>query len=100
MGEVKMTFVRRGFAAALGLTLVLCSGGHVTKERWEKMSRAEKDLYVTSMLGAEKAKAAKGGKQKKYTQTADNYVARIDAAYQRRDSRAPDVIFAGLADRR
>ena len=89
----------RRLAAALLIAALACSN-HVTRDRWQKMSKDEKGLYVRSLLGAEKAKAAKGGSPQRYTGSADAYVARIDSAYGRGDSRDPDVIFAGLDDAR
>ena len=64
------------------------------------MSPSEKTLYVSSLLGGEKAKQAKNGGGRVYNAPAETYVARIDEAYARGDRRDPSVIFAELADRR
>ena len=69
------------------------------RARWSHMPRSEKVLYVKSLLGAEKVKAAKGGHERRYSRPADEYVERIDAAYALGDQRKPGEIFGELRDR-
>ncbi len=64
------------------------------------MSASEKNLYVRSMIGAEKVKHAKGGAGHDYRGQPDDYVKQIDQAYAHGDRRDPADIFAGLADQR
>ncbi|HVR37469.1 MAG TPA: hypothetical protein VMU84_00115 [Thermoanaerobaculia bacterium] len=63
------------------------------------MSSDAKMLYVSSLVGAERVKEAKGGGGKKYEDAAEEYVKRIDDAYARGDERDPDAIFAGMGAR-
>ena len=88
----------RAFAGAL-LLFVACSG-NVTRERWQHMSVEEKKLYVSSLIGGEKAKDAKGGGAHQYSRPAAEYVTRIDDAYRAGDRRDPAAIFGVMADRR
>ena len=62
------------------------------------MPQSEKTLYVKSLLGAEKVKAAKGGAPRHYSRTADEYVKQIDTAYAAGDSRDPAAILGDLRD--
>jgi|GEM_PF-1076439 len=57
------------------------------------MSPNEKTFYVRTLLGHEKAKEAKGGNDRVFTRTADDYVKRIDDAYAHGDRRNVDAIF-------
>ncbi|HEX9160774.1 MAG TPA: hypothetical protein VF980_03630 [Thermoanaerobaculia bacterium] len=87
-----------GWLAALAM--VGACHQHVDRTRWLQMSSSEKTVYVRSLLGGEKAKAAKGGAGPTYSGRAEEYVARIDEAYAHGDGRDPAAIFAGMADRR
>ena len=78
------------------LLLLACSPAHVSSERWQAMSREDRVLYVQTLLGAEKAKQAKGGTAKAYPEPPEDYVTKIDAAYARGDQRTPDAIFEEL----
>ena len=60
------------------------------------MSKEDRVLYVRTLVGAEKAKDAKGGGGKTYTLAAEEYVNAIDAAYARGDARQPHEIFEEL----
>lgn len=60
------------------------------------MNPDEKVLYVNSLIGAEKAKDAKGGRGRDVPRPAGEYVAAIDGAYARGDRRDAGEIFAGL----
>jgi hypothetical protein len=84
--------------AALLIFLLACTP-HVNRARWIHMPQSEKTLYVKSLLGAEKVKAAKGGTPRQYSRTPDEYVKRIDTAYAAGDSRDPAAILGDLRDR-
>lgn len=60
------------------------------------MSSDEKMIYVSSLIGAERVKDAKGGGGKKYDDAAEEYVKRIDAAYAGGDGREPAAIFVEM----
>ena len=96
MGEVveRCAFPR----AVVFLLLFLACSSHVTRDRWQQMSPSAKQVYVSSLIGGERAKNAKGGAGHRYSHSANDYVRRIDEAYSRGDNRDPAVIFAGLAD--
>ncbi|HEY0139994.1 MAG TPA: hypothetical protein VGF48_03805 [Thermoanaerobaculia bacterium] len=84
--------------ALLLLTLVLagCSRDTLDRNEWQRMPHADRVLYVKSLLGAEKAKDAKGGTGKTFDRPAEDYVTEIDQAYARGDKREADEIFAEL----
>ncbi len=84
--------------ALVSLLVVACGRGEVSPGRWEAMSSDEKTLIVRALLGAETVAARKGGTNAKYSGTADDYVARIDAVYQRGDDRTVEGIWPELAD--
>ena len=89
--------IRRAVVIAL-LLFIACSPVP-NRDRWHSMPQSEKMLYVKSLLGAEKVKEAKGGNQRHYSLTAEEYVERIDDAYARGDRRDPQEIFSTLAHR-
>jgi len=60
------------------------------------MSRDDRVLYVKTMIGEELAKNAKGGRGRKYSRAAEEYVKLIDEAYARGDARNVPAIFAEL----
>jgi hypothetical protein len=95
MGEMNS---RAGNVAFL-LAILLACAQTVTRDRWEQMSPSARTLYVSSLLGGEKAKSAKGGSVHIFSKRAEDYVRLIDDAYARGDRRDPAVIFASLADR-
>ena len=80
------------------LLLAFCTP-RVDRARWTHMPQSEKTLYVKSLLGAERVKAAKGGTPRQYSHTPDDYVKRIDSAYATGDSRDPAAILGDLSDR-
>jgi len=82
--------------AACLFAIAACSPAHVSGERWQAMSHDDRVLYVQTLLGAEKAKEAKGGEAKVYAEAPEDYVRQIDAAYARGDQRNPDAIFEEL----
>jgi len=81
------------------LILFLACTPRVDHARWTHMPQPEKTLYVKSLLGAEKVKAAKGGTPRSYSHPPEDYVKRIDAAYAAGDSREPSAILGDLRDR-
>jgi hypothetical protein len=77
------------------LSLVLsCAPEKVTRAKWEAMSPEDRSTYVSSLMGAEQAKHAKGGQGKALDRPAMDYVARIDEAYAHGDQRDAEAIFA------
>ncbi len=83
-------------ALTLFLLLLACSN-HVDRAKWQHMSPNEKTLYVRSLIGAEKVKERKGGNDRVFPLTPDEYVKRIDAAYARGDQRAVDRVFEEMS---
>jgi hypothetical protein len=87
-------------ATALSFVLLLaaaCGAERVDRARWQRMSHDDRVLCVKSLIGAEKAKDAKGGGGRAYTRPAEEYVARIDAAYARGERRDVAQVFAEVA---
>jgi len=108
-GRVRAPLIRRfaapsprkrgeGSALLLLLFFVFACTQHMDRDRWQHMSQSEKQVYVRSLIGGEKAKSAKGGTAHRYAEQPDGYVKRIDEAYSRGDNREPALIFASLAD--
>ena len=62
----------------------------------QSMSANEKSLYVRTLLGHEKTKEAKGGNDRVFTQSIDEYVKGVDDAYARGDTRTVDAIFESM----
>ena len=85
-------------AAWLLSTLIVlgCSRDTLDRNEWQRMSHGDRVLYVKSLIGAEKAKDAKGGAGKTFDRPAEDYVTEIDQAYARGDAREADDIFAEL----
>jgi hypothetical protein len=90
--------VRRLALAAAFLFLFACNRD-ATRASWQKMSPDNRVLYVQTLIGAEKAKDAKGGGGKHYPLPPEEYVKKIDAAYARGDARDVAAIFNELGDR-
>lgn len=87
--------------ATLLLALALCGcEAEVDRNRWERMNRSDRELYVRSLLGAEQVKESKGGNDRRHSKTAEEYVDAIDAAYARGETRTPAAIFESMAERR
>lgn len=63
------------------------------------MSLTEKSLYVKSLIGAENARARKGGEARTIAARPEEIVKTIDAAYVAGDQRSPDQIFSTLVQR-
>jgi predicted Fe-S protein YdhL (DUF1289 family) len=84
--------------AIVVLLALACSRTVVTRARWESMPPREKTLVVKTLIGGEKAKAAKGGNAKHFSRTAEEYVRRIDAAYARGEQRDVNALFETMSD--
>ena len=89
-----------GTPALLLALLLCCARTHVDRAQWQRMSRDEKTLYVRTLLGHEKTKEAKGGNERVFTRSIDDYVKGIDDAYARGDQRPVDVIFETMGSLR
>jgi adenylylsulfate kinase-like enzyme len=86
--------MRRTFSLALLIViLIACHRTNIDRAQWQSMSANEKTLYVRTLLGHEKTKEAKGGNDRAFTGSIDDYVRGIDDAYARGDSRTVDAIF-------
>jgi len=80
--------------------ILSCHPTNISRARWQSLPPAEKTLYVRTLLGHEKTKAAKGGNARVFHGTADDYVKRIDEAYKKGDSRHVDAIFEEMGSPR
>jgi len=78
------------------LLLFACAPDHVSRDAWQRMSHDDRVLYIRTLLGAEKAKDAKGGHGKEYPAPPEDYVKQIDDAYARGESRDPRQLFTEL----
>jgi hypothetical protein len=78
------------------LTASACSSDTVTRAKWEGMTHDSRILYVKSLIGAEKARDAKGGTGRNYGRPAEEYVMEIDREYALGDQRPVHLIFEGL----
>jgi predicted Fe-S protein YdhL (DUF1289 family) len=85
--------------AVLLLTLA-CHRTNIDRAQWQSMPANEKALYVRTLLGHEKTKDAKGGNDRVFTRSIDEYVKGIDDAYARGDMRTVDAIFETMGSRR
>ena len=93
--------MRRTFSVAvLILILLACRRTNIDRAQWQSMSANEKSLYVRTLLGHEKTKEAKGGNDRVFRRSIDDYVKRIDNAYARGDRRTVDVIFEEMGSPR
>jgi hypothetical protein len=87
-------------ATALFLLLILaCQRTNIDRTQWQSMSANEKSLYVRTLVGHEKTKDAKGGNDRVFTRSVDEYVKGIDDAYARGDTRTVDAIFETMGSR-
>ena len=84
-------------ACSLLVMLAACARITVDRNEWLKMSADDRVLYVKTLIGAAKAKAAKGGHAKSYDRAPEVYMQEIDRAYARGEQRGVDEIFAELA---
>ena len=89
--------MRRWMAAAL--IAASCARTTIDRSHWQQMPATEKQLYVRSLLGHENVKKRKGGNELTFPESADVYVAKIDAAYSRGDARDVEAVFESLGER-
>jgi len=82
------------------LLILACHRTNIDRAQWQSMSANEKTLYVRTLLGHEKTKEAKGGNDRVFTRSVDEYVQAIDDAYARGDQRTVDAIFETMGRRR
>jgi hypothetical protein len=84
---------RLAITALLLLLTLACHRTNIDRTQWLSMSSNEKTLYVRTLLGHEKTKEAKGGNDRVFGHSINDYVKRIDDAYARGDQRSVDAIF-------
>jgi predicted Fe-S protein YdhL (DUF1289 family) len=89
-----------GVTALLLLLILACHRTNIDRTQWQSMSANEKSLYVRTLLGHEKTKEAKGGNDRVFTRSIDDYVQSIDDAYARGDTRSVDAIFESMGSPR
>jgi predicted Fe-S protein YdhL (DUF1289 family) len=82
------------------LLLLACARTNISRTQWQSLSPSEKTLYVRTLLGHEKTKEAKGGTDRVFKQSAEDYVKRIDETYARGDQRTVDAIFEEMGSPR
>jgi predicted Fe-S protein YdhL (DUF1289 family) len=82
----------------VALLALACSRTVIPRERWQSMPPAEKTLVVKTLIGAEKAKDAKGGNEKHFSRPPDEYVHRIDDAYAHGEKRDVNALFETMSD--
>jgi hypothetical protein len=87
------------FVLLLLIALLVACTPRVDRERWQHMSPKEKDLYVRSLLGAEKVKERKGGNARTFPLSAEEYIRKIDEAYARGETRRVEVVFEEMGQR-
>ncbi len=90
---------RAASLALIALAVLACSP-NPDRQRWQWMPAKEKQMYVSSLLGHERAKEAKGGNDRVFDRGPADYVQEIDAAYGRGDRRSPAEIFESLGRRK
>ena len=86
--------------AALLFLLLLgtaCTRDIVTRSEWLRMPPSDRVMYVSSLIGGEKARNAKGNRGRPVVRSADDYVALIDRAYEKGDQRPVPEIFRELS---
>jgi hypothetical protein len=88
--------MRRALAIGLLVLAMACGRDTISRAQWEHMSQHDRVLYVSSLIGGEKAKDAKGGGGRETSHPAEDYVKQIDEAYARGDQRTVPEIFAEL----
>jgi predicted Fe-S protein YdhL (DUF1289 family) len=93
--------MRRTFSMAVLIVIILaCHRTNIDRAQWQSMSANDKSLYVRTLLGHEKTKEAKGGNDRAFTRSIDDYVKGIDDAYARGDTRSVDAIFESMGSPR
>jgi predicted Fe-S protein YdhL (DUF1289 family) len=93
------TMNRLALTALLLLTLA-CHRTNIDRAQWQSMSANEKALYVRTLLGHEKTKEAKGGNDRVFARSINEYVKGIDDAYARGDQRSVDAVFESMGSPR
>jgi hypothetical protein len=88
--------LKRVLALSSLLLLLFCARDTISRAEWERMSAEDRVLYVRSLVGAETAKDAKGGRGRTYDRPVEDYVSAIDQAYARGDAREAHQIFEEL----
>jgi hypothetical protein len=94
----KMT--RLAIRVLLLLAILACHRTNIDRAQWQSMSANERTLYVRTLLGHEKTKEAKGGNDRVFARSIDDYVKSIDDAYARGDTRSVDAIFESMGSPR
>ncbi|MEA2416760.1 MAG: hypothetical protein QOI58_3417 [Thermoanaerobaculia bacterium] len=89
-----------GVTALFLLLLLSCHRTNIDRAQWQSMSANDKTLYVRTLLGHEKTKEAKGGNDRVFTRSIDDYVKGIDDAYAHGDTRSVDAIFETMGSPR
>jgi|GEM_PF-875388 len=100
LGTAEERIRRLGVTALLILLALACHRTNIDRAQWQSMSANEKSLYVRTLLGHEKTKEAKGGNDRVFTRSIDDYVKGIDDAYARGDARTVDAIFETMGSPR
>jgi hypothetical protein len=91
---------RLGVTTLFLLLALACHRTNIDRAQWQSMSANEKSLYVRTLLGHEKTKDAKGGNDRVFPRSIDDYVKGIDDAYARGDTRTVDTIFETMGSPR
>jgi hypothetical protein len=86
----------RAASLALLALLLACSRDSIDRAQWQRMPHEDRVLYVQSLVGGERAKAAKGGHARRYDRAPSEYVAAIDTAYARGEQRDVPQVFEEL----
>jgi predicted Fe-S protein YdhL (DUF1289 family) len=92
--------VKRALCIAAAFLILSCNRTNIDRAQWQSMPANEKSLYVRTLLGHEKSKEAKGGNDRVFTRSIDDYVSGIDDAYSHGDTRTVDAIFESMGTRR
>ncbi|HVT03817.1 MAG TPA: hypothetical protein VHL58_10650 [Thermoanaerobaculia bacterium] len=88
---------RLALAICLLLVLVGCGRPEINRDRWLRMSSAEKRLTISSLRGREVAIVRKGGAVGPTHPLSDDvYVALVDRAYRAGDQRTVTAIWGHL----
>jgi predicted Fe-S protein YdhL (DUF1289 family) len=91
---------RIAVTALLLLLTLACHRTNIDRAQWQSMSANDKALYVRTLLGHEKTKDAKGGNDRVFMRSIDEYVTGIDDAYAHGDMRSVDAIFESMGSPR
>lgn len=83
-------------AITMLLLFPACARDTISRDDWQRMPETDRLLYVQSLVGAEKAKEAKGGKGRASNRPAEEIVMLIEQAYARGDARPAHQIFEEL----